>query len=266
MTQHIRVQHAQQALFPDVLWNRPVSKQGAGKLLIVGGNKYRFYAPAQAQMAAEAIGAGHIRVLMPDAVKQLIGSREYNEYAPSNPSGSFASSTLDTLMSLSAWSDGVLLAGDAGHNSESTLLVETYLDRFTGMVTITHDFLDMFTHNAETILNRHYTLLVASFSQLQKIAKNSEYTEPFTYAMPLHSCLEQLCDVSKSYAAYIITYHHNHLIVAVNGEVAYMKAKKDIWRVEQAATSAVMWMQQPETPFETLTTSLLDSAVINSVD
>lgn len=253
-----------EALFPDVLWNKPLNKQGAGKLLIAGGNKHRFFAPAQAQSVAQQVGAGTIKTLMPDATKKLVGKSDSIEFAPSNPSGSFAHNGLDVLLSLSQWSDAVLLAGDAGHNSETSLLVEKFLTSYDGQVTLTHDFVDMFVGAPNPVLLRENTLLVVTFSQLQKLAQKSEHPELFTYSMPLKDCLGKLREFSSNHTSFLITRHQDNLIFAAHGSVVYMNSMKETWRVEQATKSAVLWMQQPLTPFESITTSLLEIPMLES--
>lgn len=253
-------------LFPDVLWNRPLNKNGAGKLLIVGGNKFRFFAPAQAQATAEKVGVGVVKILLPDATKKLIGTGENNEFGSSNPSGSFSKNALHELLSLANWSDTVLLAGDAGHNSETSMVTEEFLQKYDGKVVITQDFIDMFVGSPDTLLSRENTLLVVSFSQLQKIGKHMSEPRAFVYSMSLQALLHELSDVSRKCSASFITFHQQNLIVATQGKTSYMKSVKEVWRVEQAAKSAVFWMQQPETFFETVTTSLLDESVISEAE
>ncbi len=249
-------------LFPDILWNRPLNKNGAGKLLIVGGNKHRFFAPAQAQFTAEKIGAGIVKTVLPEATRKLVGAGDSNEFASSNPSGSFSKDALHELLSLANWSDTVLLAGDAGHNSETSMLIEEFLQKYVDKVVMTQDFVDMFVGSPDTLLSRDNTLLVVSFSQLQKIAKHMSEPRAFVYSMSLQSLLEELGDFSRTCNAAFITFHQQNLIVAAQGKTSYMKSLKEVWRIEQAAKSAVFWMQQPETFFETVTTSLLDESVI----
>ena len=50
-------------------------------------------------------------------------------------------------------------------------------------MTITQDALDYFTKAPQNMINRQETLLVASFSQLQKLASSARFTTAFTYDM-----------------------------------------------------------------------------------
>src|SRR5690349_6150445 len=116
-----------QPLFPNMLWSKPETKQGAGKLLIVGGQAQEFIHVAESFAAAEDAGAGTVRVLMPESTRKLTKMLPNIEYAPSNVSGSFAKSALAELLDAGQWADGVLLAGDLGKNSETNLMLESFI-------------------------------------------------------------------------------------------------------------------------------------------
>src|ERR1700722_14895032 len=121
-------QTAEQPLFPSLIWSRPESRAQSGKLLIIGGNLHGFALTAEAYNQAVKAGIGIVRVLMPDAIKNLLGKAAKTipgiEFAPSTPSGSFSQKALDDFLALSHWADGVLLAGELGHNSETAILLE----------------------------------------------------------------------------------------------------------------------------------------------
>src|SRR5689334_2117479 len=92
-------QTSEQPLFPDLLWARPENKRHAGKLLIVGGNKFGFAAPGTAYAAAVKAGVGSCRVLLPEALRRIVGdSLPEAVFAPSNISGSFRQSALAELL------------------------------------------------------------------------------------------------------------------------------------------------------------------------
>src|ERR1700761_6222741 len=112
-----------QPLFGDLLWSRPENKAFAGKLLIVGGNKFGFVDPAEAFSEAEKAGIGVVQMLLPDSLRPFVGRTfTAGELAPSTPSGSFAQTALAQLLALSNWADGVLFPGDLGRNSETAIL------------------------------------------------------------------------------------------------------------------------------------------------
>ena len=66
-------QEQSKPLFPELEWSRPENRLAAGKLLVAGGNAHGFAAPAEAYTAAVKAGAGTVRVLLPDAIRKIVG-------------------------------------------------------------------------------------------------------------------------------------------------------------------------------------------------
>lgn len=252
-------QSKSEPLFPDLLWSRPENKRLAGKLLIIGGNKFNFSAPGQAYEASVKAGVGVAKVLMPDALKKTIGRVLENcEFAPTNKSGSFARSALDPWLEWAAWSDAVLLAGDVGRNSETAIVLEQFIQKYPGSLTITQDCLDQFTSNPDKLFRRPNTTIVASFAQLQKawphIIENGE--EVIKYGLPLQKNIELIHDLSKKLPVSIVTKHNDEIIVAVNGEVSTTPNTETVWRVKTSASTSIWQLQNPNHPFQALTTAL----------
>lgn len=253
-------QNPNKPLFSDLLWSRPENKSYAGKLLIIGGNAYGFAAPALAYQSSIKAGIGTARVLLPDSLQKTVGRTFVaGEYAPSTPSGSFSQKALAELLSAAGWADGVLLAGDFGRNSETAILLEKFLDKYSGQLTITQDAADYFTKTPTKLLARPDTLLTISFSQLQKLATSAGFTTAFTYEMDFVKLLEALHEFSQQYEAHIITCRDGTLFVAANGKISTTKPDqpKKVWRVETAAHAATWWLQNPSKTYEALTTSLV---------
>lgn len=256
-------QKSGEPLFPDLLWSRPENKNQAGKLLVIGGNQYGFAAPAEAYQVATKVGAGHVRVLLPQAVKQAAGKLLPElEYGASTPSGGFAQSSLGEWLSLASWADGVLIAGDLGHNSETAMVLESFLEKYSGQLTLTKDAVDYCLATPEIVLKRPNTLLVLTMAELQKLATNAHFETAFQLRMDLLHLVEALHDFTHKHQAHIIVKHHDQIVVAVNGQVSSTQVgdEQDMWRVKTAASVAVWWLQNPEKPFEALTTSLVEQA------
>ncbi len=243
-------------LFPDLLWSRPENKRLAGKLLIIGGNKFNFSAPGQAYEAAVKAGIGVAKVLMPDALKKTIGSVLENcEFGPTNKSGSFARTALDVWLEWAAWSDHVLLAGDVGRNSETAIVLEQFMQKYSGPLTITQDCLDQFTSNPDKLFHRPNTTIVGSFAQLQKawphIIENGE--EVIKYGLPLQKNIELFHKVSEKLPVSIVTKHNDELVVAVAGQISTTLNTDIVWRVRTAAGASVWQLQNPSQTFSALT-------------
>ncbi|MBI3624066.1 hypothetical protein HY218_00360 [Candidatus Saccharibacteria bacterium] len=250
-----------QPLFPDLLWSRPENKAQAGKLLIIGGNLHGFSAPARAYMVAQKAGSGTTRILLPDAIKKTVVSLvEDGEFAPSTPSGSFSQKALDEWLNQATWADGVLVSGDLGHNSETAIVLEKFLTKYIGQVTITKEGIDYLTTNLEPLQNRVNTTLVLSLSQLQRLLTALKSQQAVSLSMPLLQFVDLLHQLTTKYQFSIITKHHGQLIVASDGHISTTATHHDesLWCIDTAARAAVWWLQNPTKTFEALTTAVYE--------
>lgn len=251
-------QTADQPLFPNLLWSRPENKRQAGKLLIVGGNAHGFAAAAEAYAAAEKAGVGTARVLLPNSLQKTVGKVfATGEYAPSTPSGSFSQQALAELLELSKWADAVLLAGDFGHNSETAVLLEKFIQSYKGQLTLSQDAVDYFLSISSSMLARSETLLVVEFAQLQKLAQSARFPQAFTSNMDLLRLIDTLHNFTRQYATHIIVNHLENTVVAVNGQISTTKLNQPPSLVATAAHATVWWLQNPTKPFEAMTIGII---------
>jgi len=248
-------------LFEDILWARPESKHTAGKLLIVGGNAHGFIDVGLSYQAAVKAGAGTVRVLLPDALAKTVGMTLENcEFAPSTPSGSFASTALTELLMHAQWADMVLLAGEFGRNSETAVMLEGFVQKYRGPLTITRDAVEYFYHHSALLLDREDTCIVGATGQFQKLAQDAHYPQAITTSLDLVRLVGILHDFEQKHGAHIVTHHLGTTLVAAGGKVSTTKtgSNEDVWRVPTASSAAVFWMQSLGKPFEALTTSLIN--------
>jgi hypothetical protein len=248
------------ALFPELLWSRPENRRHAGKLLIIGGNGYEFKAPANAYGDALDAGVGSAKVLLPSSMQKVVHDIfPEAEFAPHTPSGSFARIALAQVLDLADWADAVLLAGDLGRNSETAILLESLLSKYSGQLTLTKDAVNYFLDAPTGLLARPDTLLVITTAQLQRLASGAGSTSAFTSDMDLLRTVEWLHEFSKGCTAHFIIKHLDTLFVASCGQVSTTPVVQnlDAWRVHTAAHASTWWLQNPGKPFEALTTSLI---------
>lgn len=252
-------QIADKPLFPDMLWSRPVNKRHAGKLLIVGGNSHGFTAPAGAFAQAEKAGIGTVRVLLPDSLYKTLGkSFQAGEFASSTPSGSFAKSALIELLDMSHWADGVLLAGDFGHNSETAVLLESYISKYTGQLTLVGDTMEYCLNAPEGCLNREDTTVVLNTAGLQKLAVAAKFTSAFTSNMALMQLIDKLASFASDKKANLVIIADYTCIVLASGRLSTTKLP-EMPSPEEVATKVAVWtLQNPTKQFEAITTALLN--------
>lgn len=248
-------------LFPQLAWSRPEHRMSAGKLLVIGGNLHGFAAAAEAFAEGERAGVGTARALLPDALQKIVGIIiNAAEFAPSTPSGSFSQKALGEALSLGHWADGTLFAGDLGRNAETAILIEKFLAKHTGPVTLTKDAVEYVSSLPQTILEREQTLLVLSFSQLQRLAVAAKVPQAVRFGMDLLQLVDWLHEFTTTYAPFIIVKHLDTVFIAVDGQVSTTRAlhHKPLWRLKTATHASVWWLQNPSKPFEALTASLLE--------
>lgn len=249
-------QTTDQPLFPDLLWSRPENRAHAGKLGIIGGNLHGFAAAAEAYSFASDAGVGTTRVLLPDSLKSTVGKVfEAGEYAPSTPSGSFSQKALAEFLELAMWTDSILLAGDFGQNSETAIVLESFLSKFSGQVTLTDDSMNYFLNQPQRLLSRPETLLVLDLPQLQKLAVGAKFPQAFTSTMDFLRLVEMLHNFTITFKPSIIVIHQDTVYIAVNGQVSTTKSNSKPHQI--APYASVFWLQNPTEPFEALSSSII---------
>lgn len=255
-----KTQSPTKALFPDIEWSRPEQRQLAGRLGIIGGNKLGFVAVAENYQTALDMGVGHARVLLPDALKKTIPlSVSDTLYGATTPSGSLATEAEPEMRALGEWAGGVLMIGDAGRNSETAIAYEHFIMDYSGPLTITRDAFDLVRQSAPQIVQRPDTLLVLSFSQLQKLFQAVYYPKVLTFNIQLAQLVEALHKFTITYPVGLMVLHKDHLLVAHNGEVSSTDwtSPLEVWRGRVATKAAGYWLWNPQNLFEASTASLV---------
>lgn len=255
-----KTQTVEKPLFPDIAWSKPENRWQAGNLGIIGGNKLGFAAAAESFVAALRTGVGQTRVLLPDALHNIIpASITHTIFVPSNPSGGLSRDALADMMALGEWSNAILLIGDAGRNSETAILYEKFLHDYKGPLIITRDAVDLVKSDSQQLVERPNTLIVASFAQLQKLFSSVYYPKILTFSMQLQSLVEALHKFTITYPITITVLFKDHLLVASEGKVTstVWQNPMAIWRGQTATKAAVYWLWNPHNPLASVTASLV---------
>lgn len=247
-------------LFPDIEWQKPEQRTLAGKLLVVGGNAHGFAAVAQAYADAKTAGIGEGRVVLPDALKKTINPLALDcVFVPTNASGGITKDSLPQLKAAAAWADGMLFIGDAGRNSETAIVYERLLAAYPEMTSvITRDAVDLIKSIWPQLLLRDRTVFVITFAQLQKLFQSVFYPKTVLFSMQLTTLVEALHKFTVTYPATIVTFHHNQLIVAKDGQVSTTPWDDPmrIWR-GSVATAASVYALQHAKIFQAITVSIV---------
>ena len=176
-----------------------------------------------------------------------------------NPSGSLAQGALPEMKALTAWSSGVLMAGDAGRNSETAIVYSDMIREYSGPLVITRDAVDLVKNDTEALVNRPNTVLVISFAQLQKIFQAVYYPKILTFSMQLLQLVEAVHKFTITYPVTIVVLHRETLVVAHEGKVVSTKWDNPmaIWRGQTAARAATYLLWTPSQPLEAIAASLV---------
>lgn len=264
MNDYWRKQQPGKPIYDDVLWSKPERRDQSGRLTIIGGNSRGFWSVASAYQVAKRTGVGDIRVIMPDALKAKLPAQVRLQMddlvlVPSNPSGGLALAAQKNLNVAASWSGNLLFIGDNGANSETAQLLQKFLsdpDYFDTSTTLARDAVDLIVYDAESILARPRCCLVVSLAQLQKLARAVYYPRMITFSQGVKQVAETLHKFTTTYAATIVLFHDNNLIVAHDGVVVsqYFDEPMRVWNGE-IATRAASWLVWQHNPVKAIATS-----------
>ena len=255
-----RTQTSSKPLFADIEWSKPERRDQAGRLGIVGGNKLGFAGVAEAYSVELASGAGSVKVLLPDVLRKTIPAAITDTvFSPTTPSGSLSKYALPDLLALGEWATGILMAGDAGRNSETAIAYEQLIAEYSGPLTLTRDALDLIKNYPNKLVERPETLLVLSFAQLQKLFSGVYYPKVLTFSMQLAGLVEAVHKFTITYPVTLLVLHKDFLVAAHEGDVTTTPWENPmaIWRGQTAARAATYWLWNQKTPLEATTASLL---------
>jgi hypothetical protein len=231
-------------LFPDLLWSRPENKRQAGKLLIIGGHANEFQNISACYSFAREAGAGHIRFLMPESLSNLAGHIEGAEFAPANRSGGFAKSALAQFFDLSDWADHVLLAGDLGKNSETTVILDGFLLKGPKPITLAQESLQSIGIDFSRLVNMSLTLIVDR-NIFQKIGTATGTHIPITSLTTYENMGGIIQDISKRSKASLVILDEANIWAAARGNLVATQSKPV--DMNALASYCAVWQMQNQT-------------------
>jgi hypothetical protein len=252
-------------VFPDIEWSKPERRQARGKLLLVGGSALGFVTVGRTFKTALAAGAGQVKVVLPDRLKKDLPP-DFTEgiFLPTNPGGGFSKDGLGQLTAAAEWSDGILLIGDSGQNSQTAVLFEQLISQTDRTVTVARDAIDLLRHVSETLVKRENTHLTLSFAQLQKLFGAVYYPKILTFSMQLTQLVEALHKFTISYPLSLTSFHQNHLIAASAGQVVTMPFNQptEIWNGNLVTREATYLLWTPKRPLGAVATAWLGYGIV----
>ncbi len=231
-------------LFAEVLWNKPVTKKHAKRLLIVGGNSHSFKNVQEIYTAAERAGIGEAKIVLPDALRSAIGDFADAIFVPSTSSGSIGGEAYEDIFNAAQVSDGLLLGSELSANSETISLVEELLQQLDLPLIFSDDAIKTLLFRPQLITSKPHHLLVATTKTLASLAAKLEMELKIEADAGLMNKVKLLLDLSdKSGAAVVNT--EPGCIVAAEGKASFTLVGKRT-PAEITAYMSVFWLQHPK--------------------
>lgn len=245
-------------LFSDVLWSRPERKTAAGKLAIIGGSSSGFSAVSETYTAATKAGAGQVRILLPDSLKKSLSSLwPESEFAPANKGGGFAAAALGEWLALAEWADAVMLCGNLGKSSETAVLLEHFLEKYEGQISLAKDSIQIALGTPTELFDQKELTLIVELSDLQRLLSAIRFPMAVRSDMTIYQLGNLLRSLSQSYPWAIVTEHEGSFFASFAGNVSHTMANAK--RLLAAGSAASVWrMQQPLKPYEALSSGIYD--------
>jgi hypothetical protein len=113
------------------------------------------------------------------------------------------------------------------------------------------DSIDYFLSHPQKLINRENTLLIASLSQLQKIASPNLIQQNADFI----KVIEQVSGWASQTKLSVVTIHPSQALVAYQQQISTTPVNIPAADATLAAYATVWWLQQPEKPFEALSSA-----------
>lgn len=246
------------AIFPDVVWSRPEQKARAKKLLIIGGHSGGFDQVGRVYQAALDAGIGHAKVVLPDKLKASVGIHLPDAvFADLAPEPKQRDAALSQLLAYADWADGVIFT-QPGNNSQTALLVASFVQVYKNRLIVTDDLLDLLAQDSELMVERADRMFVLSFSGLQNLVKLARSDVGLRHDMGLRPFVLALRQINQHIAAPINVIFEQEIVSTHDGQIISTPRQFKPDPLMLAGWMATWWLQQPDRPIETLSAVVME--------
>ncbi len=156
-------------LFPKVLYNRPITRMGGGRLLIVGGHSGEFSLPTAVHQFAVAAGIGEATAVLPDNLAKMLGGAPGVAFAPSTTSGSLDRGALSRILELSEETDAVILGASLSNNSGTAMLTERLVQEIERPLILIDEALVALRQNITSVTDNPKALIICTMAEVFKL-------------------------------------------------------------------------------------------------
>ncbi len=246
---------SQEILYQKVLWNRPVSRLGAGRLLLPGGHSGQFSLVTGIHQVAEASGAGECVAALPDSLVKILGGAPNTTFVASSPSGSLGREALARLIELGEDADAIMIGANLSNNSLTTILIERLMAESARPVIAFEDALVSVQHDLKGLAERPGNLLIVTMPEIFKLAAALGVGITIRRDGGILNKLEIIRDVAAvSKCDYVV--YGSEIIISVDGKLGVSEVNYRLGQLPAMyyGTLGVFWTQNSKQRYEGLMT------------
>lgn len=234
-------------LYPKILWNRPVSRRGAGRLLIPGGHTGEFSLPTTLYQGVQAAGIGECTVALPDALVKLLGGVPGVSFLPSSTSGSLGQEALGQLLYMAEDADAVMLGASLSNHSQTTILVEKFIRETHVPIIMFEDTISLLERQASLLLGNANHLLIITMPQVFKLAGVLGIGIKIKPNGGLINKLEIVRDLAAESKATIVVWGSETIIASPDRELVVTPMNYRLGQLPAViyAAFSTFWLQNP---------------------
>ena len=242
-------------LYPKVLYNRPLTRSGGGRLLLAGGHSGEFSLPTAIYQFAIAAGAGEVIVALPDVLAKFLGGAPGTAFVNSSSSGSLGREALGRLLELSEDADCMLLGASLSNNSNTAMHVERLVGVLERPAVLFDEALVALRQHPALITSNPQTLVIATMAEIFKLAGSLKVAITIRPGGGLINKLEIIQAVAAasqcSYAVY-----GSEIVIATDGNLSVtpINYRLSLQPALLYGTLTTFWVQNRTNPLAGLTT------------
>jgi NAD(P)H-hydrate repair Nnr-like enzyme with NAD(P)H-hydrate dehydratase domain len=241
--------------FPETLYNRPITRMGGGRLLIVGGHASEFSLPTTVHQFAVAAGIGQATAILPDTLAKILGGAPGTTFAPSTTSGSLAKEALGRILELSEEADAVAIGASLSNNSNTAMLAERLVQEIQRPLIIFDDGLIALRQNITSVTDNPQALVILTIAEVFKLCSALSIGINIRPHAGLINKLEIIQDLAAASACSYAVYG-TEIIIAAGADLIVTPTNYHLSLTPAIfyGTLATFWLQNSRNPTAGLAT------------
>jgi|GEM_PF-919576 len=242
-------------LYPKVLYNRPITRSGGGRLLIVGGHSGEFSLPTAIHQFAVAAGIGEAVAVLPDNLAKFLGGASGTAFAASSTSGSLGREALGRILELSEEADAVAIGASLSNNSNTSILTERLISEIDRPIIVIDEGLTAMRPNISAVTDNPRALIILTMAEVFKLCGALGIAISIRQGAGLINKLEIVQNLAAASACAYVVYG-SEIIVAAGADliVTPINYRLSLTPALFYGTLSTFWLQNRSNPTAGLAT------------